>query len=116
MLPWSMRLGGATEKIGFVSQKNRGRFLPLLPRQLAKANAWSTTVRVDELDAGGFKRAPNDLPRRSPRFACGCLELMNRQDRDVLSQFMPQCRAELAHWDGFPRQFVEVRTTRPTPN
>jgi len=48
--PWAW----SSREIGFVSQKRRGRLSALRLCRLPKAHAWSTTVLVDELDAGRF--------------------------------------------------------------
>jgi hypothetical protein len=39
--------------IGFVSEKGRGPFLPLLLWRLSKAHTWPAAVLVDELETAG---------------------------------------------------------------
>ncbi len=56
--PPTQRLGGSERRfvymtIGFVSQKDRGGFSPLLLWSLLKAYAGSANVLVDELEARG---------------------------------------------------------------
>jgi hypothetical protein len=36
---------------------------------LSQSYAWPAAVLVDELDAGGFEGAPDDVKRRAPRLA-----------------------------------------------
>jgi hypothetical protein len=43
------------KRLGSFRKKCRGRLLPLLLRRLSKPHAWSATVLIDEVDAGGLQ-------------------------------------------------------------
>jgi len=93
---------GSLERVGFFSQRIVAAGSQRFCFGDSRRRTPAPTVLVDELDANGFRHS----------------SVHNVTTRDVPSQFMPQCRrtAIEAHLDGFPRQFVEMRTTRPTPN
>jgi hypothetical protein len=49
----------------------------------AQPNTRPAAILVDELDAGGFKRAPDYLEGRVSRRACAGFQLMDRHDTDT---------------------------------
>ena len=66
-------------KIGFVSQKPRRRFSPLLPWRLPKAHTGPVTVLVNELDADVCSRASSFLFGRLPKPKAGSAAVLRNE-------------------------------------
>jgi hypothetical protein len=72
--------------LGSFRKKRRGRFLPLLLLwRLSKAQAWSPTVLVDELDAGFLKGSSYDIKGRATWSIPLLFELVDGHDADARS-------------------------------